>query len=344
MRVGFIADPWPWERQLPHGSRRCGDVEFRFDAPEKCDAVVVYGLQAETLRLDVPRERTIFVAPEPITVHRYAPEFLAQFGLVITTDVETPHPNRLIEQVGLPWHVGVWDADGSFRDNPLTVDDFRAFRPEKTKLVSVISSDKAFTPEHRARLAFVKELQLEFGAEIEVFGRGIADFPDKLDVLAPYRYHIALENCSYAHYWTEKVADPFLTLTYPIYYGAPDLGDYFPEESFTRIDITDPERAIAVVRHVLASDIDRHALPALEQARTAALGEHNLFALLARTVDALPPAEADGSCTIRPEAALAGTPAAERVKHGVKAGVRRALPPSRYEQLRRPFKKLRRRP
>jgi len=99
----------------------------------------------------------------------------------------------------------------------------------KSKLMSVITSSKDFTEGHQKRLNFVRRLKDYFGEDIDVFGRGIREVDDKWDAISPYKYHIALENSVYPHYWTEKLGDVYLSGAYPIYYGCLNLEDYFPE-------------------------------------------------------------------------------------------------------------------
>lgn len=150
----------------------------------------------------------------------------------------------------------------------------------KTKLISVVSSDKAFTEEHRARLAFVAKLKEAMGDQVDVFGRGIADFADKRDVLDAYRYHIALENCTIQDYWTEKVADPYLTLTYPIYHGCPNILDYFNEDAVIQINIYNPDEAISTIKKIIESDLAERSRDALIEARRRLMTEHNVFFMM----------------------------------------------------------------
>ena len=56
---------------------------------------------------------------------------------------------------------------------------------------------------------------------------------DKFDALIGYKYHLALENSVIPDYWTEKLADSLLAWCKPIYYGCPNINDYF-SSSFKR--------------------------------------------------------------------------------------------------------------
>lgn len=302
----FSSSPhWVWLRQFPAGEAIWDGVRFLFTGDlADCDCLFVYDALPVRLARSGDQRRIVFIASEPPNVKRYDAGFLSQFGMVLTTDHQTPHPNRLFTQVGLPWHVGAWSEDGTLLANPMSLGDLEAFHPAKRKLVSVVSSNKDFTLEHRARLRFVRELKSYFGPELDVFGRGINDFGDKLEVLAAYRYHIALENCATKDYWSEKLSDPFLTLTYPIYHGCPNAADYFPSNSFTPIDISEPQVAIGTIRRILQSDRAERAQPVLEEARSRVLREHNLFALLARVAKVAveeSSASAATTVTLRPE-------------------------------------------
>ena len=282
---------WPWERQLPGGQPAFDGAEF-FVPVDEADIVFVYDALPEgrlVLKRPVP---AVFVASEPENVKRYSPAFLAQFDAVITSDRDTAHPNRIFVQAGLPWHAGSMTAGGKLLDTPMTFEEFEAHEPRKTRLVSVVSSDKAFTAEHRARLAFVAKLKAALGDQVDVFGRGIADFADKRDVLDDYRYHIALENCAIEDYWTEKLADPYLTLTFPIYHGCPNIKDYFPEEALQPINIYEPDEAVEIIRKVIGSDLAEQRREHLLEARRRVMHEHNVFGLLAKTARDLLAADA----------------------------------------------------
>ena len=284
IKAGFSAGPgeWPWHRQFPGGNPTWEDVEFIFDGDlSECDVVFLYGDTLASQADGLAVKRAVFVASEPWTFKTYRSRFLAQFDRVLTTDPDCRHPHAIFSQPGLPWHVGVFGEDGALRDQPMLYEDFRTYSPEKTKLISVVASDKAMTRGHRNRLEFVDKLKQHFGSEIDFYGRNVNGFGDKLEVLAEYRYHIAIENHVGPDYWTEKLSDPVLTLTYPIYAGCTNISDYFDKTSYTAIDMNDPDGAIATIRKVIDSDLAERAQPALGKARKAVLEEHNVFAVLA---------------------------------------------------------------
>jgi len=55
---------------------------------------------------------------------------------------------------------------------------------------------------------------------------------DKYATLAKYQFSLCFENCVYPGYVTEKIFDCFLAKCIPIYYGAPDIDQYVPKDTF----------------------------------------------------------------------------------------------------------------
>jgi len=283
LRAAFITQhsSWPWDRQLTMESVIHQGIEFS-DSIENVDVIFIYD-ELPGIKLEIPNEvPVVFVCSEPPNVKRYRSKFLNQFEAIITADRDTEHPHPIYVQAGLPWHLGSMSDGEKYSEHPLSFEDLKNLSPSKKKLVSVVSSNKDFTQEHRDRLKFVSKLKDALGEQVDVFGRGLVDFVDKRDVLDQYRYHIAIENCRLEDYWTEKIADPFLSLTYPIYHGCPNLSDYFPEESFSQINIYEPEASIEKIKRIIASDIAEKNRAALLASKKLVLFEHNVFALLAR--------------------------------------------------------------
>jgi hypothetical protein len=103
---------------------------------------------------------------------------------------------------------------------------------EKTKLVSMISSSKAWAEGHRNRLKFV-ELYKD---RVDLFGNGFRDIEDKITGLKDYMFSIAVENCKYDDYFTEKITDCFATGTVPIYWGTKKISKYFDPNGIIFLD------------------------------------------------------------------------------------------------------------
>lgn len=105
--------------------------------------------------------------------------------------------------------------------NELPEDAFQIYG--KSKLVSAISSTKSMVPGHTTRLQFIDSIK----DKVDLFGRGIKEIPSKLDGLKEYMFSVAIENATDTNYFTEKLTDCLITGTIPVYYGCPNVGDFF---------------------------------------------------------------------------------------------------------------------
>jgi len=61
----------------------------------------------------------------------------------------------------------------------------------------------------------------------------------KSQSLKYFPYSIVMENDRYPSYFTEKITDCFATGTVPIYWGAPDIGDYFDMKGIIQVNSVD---------------------------------------------------------------------------------------------------------
>lgn len=106
------------------------------------------------------------------------------------------------------------------------IDEIAAINPEKSQHMSLIASGKRDMEGHMLRHAlvdFVRAQQLD----VDVMGRGYRPFERKEDGLQSYRYSVVLENVRERDYFTEKLVDAALCRTVPIYWGCPNIVDYF---------------------------------------------------------------------------------------------------------------------
>ncbi len=108
---------------------------------------------------------------------------------------------------------------------------------DKSKLCSFIVSNKRMTEGHNFRLNVLNNLKSN---KIDHFGRGfgIKELPwvinndgieesGKILALKDYYFSMAFENGNYDAIFCEKITDCFATGTIPIYWGNPNIGDYF---------------------------------------------------------------------------------------------------------------------
>lgn len=97
---------------------------------------------------------------------------------------------------------------------------------EKTRNMSLIASTKRQLTGHALRHE-IADWSVEAGLDIDLLGHGYKSLEVKADGLRPYRYSIIIENIQEEGYFTEKLIDCLLCDTIPIYWGAPDIAEYF---------------------------------------------------------------------------------------------------------------------
>jgi hypothetical protein len=99
---------------------------------------------------------------------------------------------------------------------------------DKTKraMCSLIASSKQKHEGHKLRHATVEWVRAS-GVDVDIMGRGYKPFAIKTDGLAPYRFSIVIENVRERNYFSEKLIDAILCDTVPIYWGCPNIGDFF---------------------------------------------------------------------------------------------------------------------
>jgi hypothetical protein len=311
MRVKFIGsqDPREWRRYFPAEDGRWGSCEFVFDRDETdYDWLVVYAdlppipgqsRQDAVELLRCPREQTLLVTTEPESIKAYGRAFTAQFGHVLTSQPAwaLPHPHRHYRQAANHWFFGSgnghWMSRAELERGPTPADKIRG--------LSVVHSPKRqWHTLHAQRFRFIEALRALL-PDMEVFGRGAIPLDDKAEALAPFRYHLAVENHIGPHHITEKLTDALLGRCLAFYAGAPNAADYFPAESFVPIDVRDPGSAARTIREAMASNEWERRLPAIEEARRRVLEQEHVFAVVERII-----AATHGVAESRPGAVILG--------------------------------------
>ncbi len=273
--------PNPWLRQFPDSIPQWDGWRYVFNAEnEDYDYLVVFDNFRAPLKPNCPKENIIHLATEPPTVCHYSDEFLAQFAWTIRQGADKDIEGAIYHHPGLTWHLG-WKPGETDLQNMLIFEQIKLlFDQPKSKCISVIASNKAFTSEHKARLEFAQKLKEHYGDKIDFYGRGFVTMDDKLDSLKDYRFQVVLENSSFEHYFSEKLTDCILAGTYPVYYGCPDLDKYFTQNSYRRIDIHNFEDSIKIIDNAIKEEWDKKFRSELLEARDLILYKYNLFPML----------------------------------------------------------------
>lgn len=281
---------------------------FIFDfsgAREDCDFWFVRGDLPRAETCSCPPQNVFLLCAEPPGVKLfYSRAFLNQFAEVYGTNPFLRHRSAYLSHPHLAWRVGL-----DFSRNQAVTRDFdhvsdpANIRKEKT--LSTVTSSKRVTRGHRLRRDLIGYLEKDLAGTVDfaVFGDGINPVNDKWDALAPYKYHLAIENSRAPHYFSEKLMDAFLAECLPFYYGCPNLRDYFPAEAAIEVDISRPKDVAEQIRDIVATSQWEKRLPAIREAKRRVLYDYNILMAAADIArrHAIGPKQ---SITLYPEAAL----------------------------------------
>lgn len=263
-------------RQTPRGKGEWDGVRFTQSPVADADLVLVLSRVPETVRLSVPLGRLWCLVQEPpVKAYDFLETGFRCFDRVITQDSRLQGARFFHHQPAVPWWVGRSYEQLSAQDVPV-----------KDSALVWVTSNARRNPGHQLRMTFLDAVR--DCLPISLFGKGFHPIEDKWDVLSPAKYALAIENHSGPWYWTEKLADCFLSWTLPFYWGCTNIAEYFPEEAMICIDIAKPAEAAAIIRQAMATGAWERRLEALAEARRRVLEEHQFFPFVRRMLAQTP--------------------------------------------------------
>lgn len=97
------------------------------------------------------------------------------------------------------------------------------------------------------------------------------------DKMFDVMFHVAIENCSIKHYYSEKLLDCIESKTVPIYYGCQNIGDYFNKEGIISVGSVGE---IVDACNNLTEDLYTRMLPAMEENKERIKGRPDFWGQL----------------------------------------------------------------
>jgi hypothetical protein len=283
MLVSIVKD---WDspnilRQTPGQSGEWGGVKFVVGHRFFADVLVVLNAPSRNcFGAQRQKGRWLMSQEPPHEFYKWQTKYYEKFDVVscFWDPTEVRAGNIIHTQTCLPWHIG------------MTYDELMLLQPShldsKADRVSWVTSNLNTRPGHSLRLAFLEGLRRR-GFDFDLFGRGFHEIDDKFSAMKSYKYSIAIENFSCEDYWTEKIADCFLSWTMPIYFGCTNICSYFPKDSMIQIDPEDVDGSIHRIEEAIAGRSWERNLDAIREARDRILNEYQLFPTVVRRINEL---------------------------------------------------------
>jgi len=197
--------------------------------PPRVPTVLIHDLPKEDVLRGGSR-RLVYLQTEPEAIIQNR-EFLLnhfrRFSSILTFDAEVLRkcPNAVRYLFG-----GCWvHPDDRSKVNP----------DEKQFAVSTLVGTKNWGEGHMFRgLLYTRQQEIDSipytfyrssrtGAIPEITTNPLFTWDSKYELFRTYQYSIAIENSKQENYFTEKLIDCFVTKTIPIYWGCPNIAEFF---------------------------------------------------------------------------------------------------------------------
>lgn len=256
------------------------DIEFISCREKECDLFITMDMVHMFKPVKtICRDGGFWCLPyePPVERYRYLVETYKYFDFVNTAWRDFEYSNTVVHERFpiLPYINQSPQEIKQFKvDNKITKQD---------KISAVISIANEF-PGHKLRAKFVNFLE-EQNFTYSRFGNGYNYVADKKDALLPFKYSIAMENSAFPYYFTEKIGDCFACLTMPIYWGCPNIFEFFPAESMIIIDENDFPGSLERIEEAVRNDHYTKYFDAIVYAKEKLVDEYLLYPYICRLID-----------------------------------------------------------
>ncbi len=258
-----------YNKQTPNNDGVWDNLESTYNI-DKSDYIIMQDATSE----NVDKSKTIFLGKEPNYISKY------RCGDCF---------RELHHELGNSWMPQTWWVNMSYNE-------LKNLTPNKTKKLSVVNSNKRGTKGQSVRYDIIQRIIRKYPNDIDVWGgitmgrKNIGSFKDvlpprdKKDGLLPYKYHFVCENGNKPFYFSEKIIDPLLCWSMPIYWGCENIDKFLPEGSYISIDVDDPT-AIDKIIEISNSDLWENSLDKIGEARELILDKYNLWSTISMGID-----------------------------------------------------------
>jgi hypothetical protein len=162
----------------------------------------------------------------------------------------------------------------TFGSVPLGVDQFVMY--EKTKLLSIVASEKNFLHGHRLR----HQIIANYSNRMDLYGRGYNPISSLLPAFKDYMFSICIENVKRDWGFSEKITTPILCGTIPIYYGC-DVSNFLDQRGIINFNnFSEIYEIINSLNYEKYQEMLPYAQINFEKAKKFKRTEDNIFGVL----------------------------------------------------------------
>jgi hypothetical protein len=212
-----------------------------FTTDEDYTHVIILNTAMPAINSNVPKENVLGLAYEPIEFLNITQEFVEYAKKYIGKYfIGSKHnlPEPFIERFAFMWFCPPIRYENPYDkafEKTLIKTSVKPF--DKTKVMSIVLSDKISAPGHRYRHVLVENI-LKNNLPIDIYGKGAnrylniggSSVKGEFKDIEPYRdycFTICIENYRSNDYISEKFMNPIMNHCMPIYIGAKNVSNYF---------------------------------------------------------------------------------------------------------------------
>ena len=203
--------------------------------------VIIINTAMPKIKPNIPKENVIGLAYEPIPFLnityefvQYAEKNIGKYFIGDLYGLLLPFTENIAY---LTYSVPIWKIKNI---------SINSIIKEKKKNISIMISNKTIAPGHLYREQMVIEI-LKSNLPIDIYGNGCSRFQqfyndNRLkgtfidnEPYLDYKFHISIENFQSNYYFSEKIINPLLYGTIPIYLGCHNIESFLPENSIIKL-------------------------------------------------------------------------------------------------------------
>ena len=262
-------------QQTPGNDGIWDDIHFTFDEVDEFDYIIVFNRVKYDLKFTCCPDNIWLTSGEPPNpAFRWQKKSYRYFKKIFSQHRGYFNSSFVKTHGALPWQI-----EKTYNE----LLQLNSNQHSKMDKLSFVTSNKNWMEGHRLRLQLIKYLgSVQY--DYDLFGRGFNQIENKFDGLYPYKYSIAIENSRYNHYWTDKIADCFLSWTLPFYYGAPNIYKYFPKESIILINPNRKEETLDIMRNSVRNRLWDERIDSIKEARDLILNKYQFFPFMTKEI------------------------------------------------------------
>ena len=262
-------------QQTPYNDGIWENIHFTFDEIEEFDYLIVFNRVKHDLRFNCHPNNVWLISGEPPNpAFRWHKKSYKYFSKIFSQNRGYFNGSLVRTHGALPWQIKMTYND---------LIELSSNKHNKIDRLSFVTSNKNWMQGHRLRLNLIKYFK-SVNYDYDLYGRGFNEIQNKFHALYPYKYSIAIENTKFNHYWTDKIADCFLSWTLPFYYGAPNIYKYFPKDSIILINPNRKQETLDIINNAISNRLWEKRIDSIKEARDLILNKYQFFPFISNHI------------------------------------------------------------